>query len=87
MANVYTQKGVSLAINGEERLPYQVGDRVQVRYTRRVDRKDPGFFYAVAPTDGHVNWWPIYGDRARETIGTGTITRVSGATCWVRIGA
>lgn len=78
-----------------EPLPYHVGDRIQVRYTRRVDRRDDGYYYAVDPlyTDTVAKWWPIYDNRGVETVGYGTITRIwhhndpfsSLPHCWVRM--
>jgi hypothetical protein len=55
---------------------YQKGDRVQVRYTRRVHPLGNGSYIAVPATAPTVSWWPIYDNHGVETVGVGTITRV-----------
>jgi len=91
-----TLRAVRLQDRGE-RLPYKVGDRVQVRYTRRVDRADAGYNYVVDPlyADQVCKWWPIYDDVGRQTVGYGVITHIFGdcedvyrpskATCNVKL--
>jgi hypothetical protein len=82
------------------RLPFDRGDRVQVRYVRRS-----GSFHAVDPDEPPVNWWPlpeilgvteehVYDNVDLETAGWGVITRTFevddewGDSCahgWVRL--